>query len=403
MSTSDPIPIATTTEATLDSNDPPQPHASTSQQPIPAPAPAPAPAPEAASSAPAAPAAPAARPTIAAHPLVSSLIPLEAHLYALLRVTLHGQMSKQIQFAHSQLLSNKPIVLHAMPPSPTATTASTSAPIVSSTPAKAALPRLISTCEILKRTFTTRLLELKYSSSEIKAQLGVQEWIKGCKGLHQYTLLTTMQDVALVGTTKPGQAQQGDQVEGTGGDDDVVRDWLLGSRKKNSRPKTKQHASPLLVIFLSPYPIDALANDRAFSYQEPDKLPRLKRTKPVETPIHEDPPLASPLEEVEMEDGEIADEPSSIVEDAETASKKKVKVRPNRKKKRMLQEAAAALKAAKVLRATLLKAGKPVEVQKDGKQAKQAGNQVHKDPKQVKKKRTRRSRGKPKVDTAAEQ
>ncbi|KDE07271.1 hypothetical protein MVLG_02491 [Microbotryum lychnidis-dioicae p1A1 Lamole] len=360
MSTSEPrcaAPIIAEepTTAPRDASPPPL-QASTSQHPLPAVA---------------ASVAAAARPLIAAHPLVSSWIPLEPDVYASLRVTLHGQMSKQIQFAHSQLLTNKPLVMHAMPPHPPITP--TTAPLVTSNHATAALPRLISTCEILKRTFRDRLLELKYASDEIKTQLGLKGWIRNCKGLHQYTLLTTMQKVALVGRTT-----QIDQTDGQGGreEDDLVREWLLGSGKKNSRPKTNQHASPLLIIVLSPYPIEALANDRAFTYQGPEKLPRLKRSKPIpEKPIHVQ---TTPLEEVEMEEGEIppdAPRPLPIVTDTSSTTKK-VKVRPNRKKKRLLQEAAEALSKAKELRKTLQgKATNLGQRQSQGKKKKEGGEQ----------------------------
>ncbi|SCZ98423.1 BZ3500_MvSof-1268-A1-R1_Chr3-2g06359 [Microbotryum saponariae] len=402
MSTSEPRPTApvTAAEPTTAYHDappppppPPSQAASTSQHPIPAAA---------------AVAAAARRPPIAAHPLVSSWIPLEPDVYASLRVTLHGQMSKQIQFAHSQLLTNKPLVLHAMPPHPPTppTTTTTNSPLITSNNATAVLPRLISTCEILKRTFTDRLLELKYASDEIKTQLGLKGWIRNCKGLHQYTLLTTMQKAALVGTTTPI-----DQTDGQGGreEDDLVREWLLGSGKKNSRPKTNQHASPLLIIVLSPYPIEALANDRAFTYQGPEKLPRLKRSKPMpEKPIHQDPPVqTTPLEEVEMEEGEIppdAPRPLSIVNDTSTTTKK-VKVRPNRKKKRLLQEAAEALSKAKELRMTLQgKATKLGQGQSQGKKKTEGGEQGEqgkKQEKQVKTRKTRRSKGKSLGDGAA--
>ncbi|BGP03570.1 hypothetical protein NBRC10513v2_007303 [Rhodotorula toruloides] len=196
----------------------------------------------------------------AAHSVLPKLVPLSA--FHPVRIASHTKITLVVQFALDHLRRNEdePLVLHCLPPSSTPANASRAGPLTSTqidsnpSPAPdptppaakgkgketatesssstfvAALSKLVSIAEIIKREWLD--VQLKPAAGNA----GQEETIPSArKGLHQYTLLTTLEAIGLASdTTATGEADGDAEAE------DMRRqliemEWLSGRAGKDRR------------------------------------------------------------------------------------------------------------------------------------------------------------------------
>ncbi|KAK4056405.1 hypothetical protein OIO90_002548 [Microbotryomycetes sp. JL221] len=239
--------------------------------------------------------------------VLRNILPAELE-YQVLRVTMHTAMNKLIQIAQDHLQSQQdcePIVLHSLPsPSSTASTAQdgpststqpageTEAPVpdpdndamqpqesakkqVAST-SNAALARLVSVVEILKRKFepakataTTTTTELAQDEDQLPQPQDNTDVNKKTKkqrrrsppaGLYQYTYVSTLEQVGIVDNERETEEARQQR---------IALDWLDDVAGVNKRPRKKH--TPFMVVVLAPKPVQQLSNRRQFTCQKPTR------------------------------------------------------------------------------------------------------------------------------------
>ncbi|GAA5974468.1 hypothetical protein JCM21900_000542 [Sporobolomyces salmonicolor] len=222
-----------------------------------------------------------------------------------LRVTTQAKMVNLIAFALSHIREHEsiPLVLHCLPPAPSPSSAagpSTStqpdsvaaAPAPTPTPKTSssssasnkstdALPKLVSVVEIIKREYASLLAASPDSTAALSssADKGKEKEVSpdsaapspAPHGLHQYTLLTTLEVLGLAG---PSHKKQEDEEVEKARQDLIALQWLTGRAGKDKRPR-RQH-TPCMVVVLSLQPLDPLVQAKGFSFvllRRPPVLP----------------------------------------------------------------------------------------------------------------------------------
>ncbi|GAA5820900.1 hypothetical protein JCM11251_001867 [Rhodosporidiobolus azoricus] len=265
----------------------------------------------------------------ASHPALGALLPpsLLDHFH-LLRVTSQASLNNLVGFALGHLSvrftfliarcqltpigkdkqqpSPPPLVLHCLP-SPAALTSSadsatagpppvtTFAQDVAERQAKtaetsmAALPKLVSVCEIIKREWfsvlppsssSTVSSDLSTSAAPPSPSLRETKPEDQREGLHQYTLLTTLEALKLADPDGKGKkAKEEEEMEAV--ESELVKmNWLTGGAGRRKRPRRKH--SPCMIIVLSPSPVSSLTSSTGWTYQPPLPPPKpKKRPSPV--------------------------------------------------------------------------------------------------------------------------
>ncbi|GAA5919905.1 hypothetical protein JCM1841_002106 [Sporobolomyces salmonicolor] len=241
-----------------------------------------------------------------AHPALLGLFPSALRdQHQPLRVTTQAKMVNLIAFALSHIRAHEaiPLVLHCLPPAPSPSSAagpSTStqpdsaaaAPAPTPTPKASssssasnkptdALPKLVSVVEIIKREYASLLAASPDSTAALSssADKGKGKEVSpdpaapspAPHGLHQYTLLTTLEVLGLAG---PSLKKQEDEEVEQARQELIALQWLTGQAGKGKRPR-RQH-TPCMVVVLSLQPLDPLVQAKGFSYQAPLPPPKLK-------------------------------------------------------------------------------------------------------------------------------
>ncbi|GAA5985430.1 hypothetical protein JCM10908_006971 [Rhodotorula pacifica] len=219
---------------------------------------------------------------VAHHPALSDLVPLRD--FEPLRVASHTDMTAAVQFSLEKLAStsNRPIVLHTLPPPSSPSEPSTSSASTSKAPpisqkqvdsAVDALPKLVSILEIIKREFPACSTSTSTSAGEIGKPSKQGR-------LHQYTRLTTF-ETALEYQPVPDGVRVEEDAELEAVRQELVQlEWLTGRAGKAKRPR-KRH-SPCMLVVLSRQPLSALANSPHFTYQKSTIPQSKKRPRPAD-------------------------------------------------------------------------------------------------------------------------
>ncbi|GAA6050885.1 hypothetical protein JCM3770_005756 [Rhodotorula araucariae] len=207
------------------------------------------------------------------------------------RIASHSQIRSLVAFALAHLRDPDPapLLLHCLAPSPP------SAPSLDSS--AAALPKLVSVAELVKREF----LRLDPSpSSSLPAHLATSTPADGVSlelhaaapppstptlapqgGLHQYTRLTSFEALGLAAPPVPGDGDGAGDGAHTAEEIELMRqdlvalEWLSGRAGKKRRPRRKH--TPCMVVVLSVSPLDALPS--SFTHQPPAPIKPTKGRK----------------------------------------------------------------------------------------------------------------------------
>ncbi|BGP35450.1 hypothetical protein JCM10296v2_007288 [Rhodotorula toruloides] len=197
----------------------------------------------------------------AAHPMLPKLVSLSA--FHPVRIASHTKITLVVQFALDHLRRNadEPLVLHCLPPSSSSLAdASRAGPLTSTQPdsnslpapdptppavkgkgkkkaaesssstSVAALPKLVSIAEIIKREWLdVQLKPAAGESSEEETTAPVRE------GLHQYTLLTTLEAIGLASDTTATGEVDGDAEAEEMRQQMIEMEWLSGRAGKDRR------------------------------------------------------------------------------------------------------------------------------------------------------------------------
>ncbi|BGO95710.1 hypothetical protein NBRC10512_007408 [Rhodotorula toruloides] len=237
----------------------------------------------------------------AAHPVLPKLVPLSD--FHPIRIASHTKITLVVQFALDHLRRNEdePLVLHCLPPSTSSSSANAgrAGPLTSTQPdsnpspapdptppaakgkgkgkatespsstSVAALPKLVSIAEIIKREWLD--VELKHATGD-----SIQEdtAAPAREGLHQYTLLTTLEAIDLASDTIATDEVDGDVEEEEMRRQLIEMEWLSGRAGKDRRPRRKH--SPCMLVILSRAPTEALASRSSWTHQPP--APPVPRT-----------------------------------------------------------------------------------------------------------------------------
>ncbi|GAA6004587.1 uncharacterized protein JCM10292_005683 [Rhodotorula paludigena] len=237
----------------------------------------------------------------APHPLVPRLVPLvDSHP---LRIASHSHIHATVHWAlaHLQDPANPPLVLHTLPPPPPAAASSSSSSTSTIAPlsaptlahATAALPKLVSVAELVKRQFahvssaptTGESLELGLEDAT-RAVKG-KRTPRGPEGLHQYTLLTSYEALGAA-PPDPAGARGADEQEDADAEElermrrELVQlEWLTGRAGKQRRPRRKH--TPCMLIVLSRSPLDELETlSSAWTHQPPLAVRANKKSRSTE-------------------------------------------------------------------------------------------------------------------------
>ncbi|GAA6039187.1 hypothetical protein JCM8097_000460 [Rhodosporidiobolus ruineniae] len=237
-------------------------------------------------------------PSSAAHPALKALLPASvASSHHPVRITSQASLNSLVSFAlgHLREPAAPPLVLHSLPfaaPASTSKHPQTSTPAVSAAPAPApappgeaqiknskkadasvaALPKLVSVVEILKREWLRVPPSPSPSSGSLSAGPAIpaeDEDASPRKGLHHYTLLTTLEALKLAdGTPRPKASEEEEEQMRREEDELVMMGWLTGGAGRKKRPRRKH--SPCMVVILSPTPLPSLTASKGWTYQPPD-------------------------------------------------------------------------------------------------------------------------------------
>ncbi|GAA6064522.1 hypothetical protein JCM10212_004773 [Sporobolomyces blumeae] len=246
------------------------------------------------------------------HPALSSLLPKAVQAqHKAVRVTTQAKMIHLISFALASFRDDPtiPLVLHCFPPAPASSSpsagSSTSTQPLSNAPPPVpastapvqqprtrsidALPKLVSVVEVIKREYSTFVASVtahdgpatsttaekgkgKEMEVDVEASESNEPKIRR-EGLHQYTLLTTFENVGIdekQGATDDKDPQEGEQER----QERIVEMWLGSIAGKNKRPRMKH--TPCMVVVLSTRPVAGLVQ-LDYSHQQPQPLPKLPR------------------------------------------------------------------------------------------------------------------------------
>ncbi|BGP43494.1 hypothetical protein JCM10449v2_007529 [Rhodotorula kratochvilovae] len=224
------------------------------------------------------------------HPALARLAPL-ARCHPV-RVASHSQIRALVAFSleHLRHPDPAPLLLHCLPPAP-----SPSTPAKTLEASAAALPKLVSVAELVKREWL-RLDPAPSSSSSSANALPTTSTPASLElhapapapappreGLHQYTRLTSFEALGLVAPPAPEDGQQGggDGAPHTAEEVERMRqelvaiEWLTGRAGKKRRPRRKH--TPCMVVVLSVSPLDALPSSFTHQPPAPVKPPRNKK------------------------------------------------------------------------------------------------------------------------------
>ncbi|GAA5972816.1 hypothetical protein JCM11641_003955 [Rhodosporidiobolus odoratus] len=219
----------------------------------------------------------------AQHPALRQLLPSTVHAHPL-RVTSQQTMSTSIAFAlnHLRQPDSYPLVLHCLPSTSSSTPSSTSDPAsLSNKTAEtsvAALPKLVSLSEVIQREwFSVPLPSSSSSSQPSTSQLAPpspslrapedQSAIAQAartKGLHQYTLLTTLEEIKLADPTRKSSKDAEEDEIARQEEELVVMGWLTGKAGREKRPRKKH--TPTMLVVLATASIPELVGSRNWTY-----------------------------------------------------------------------------------------------------------------------------------------
>ncbi|GAA5892826.1 hypothetical protein JCM6882_000589 [Rhodosporidiobolus microsporus] len=248
-------------------------------------------------------------PSSATHLALATLLPpaLLAHSHPL-RVTSQSSLNNLVGFslAHLRHRSPAPLVLHCLP-SPTPPSSSVAQPTPAPPPAAAlpvpagapsdkrdkaaetsvaALPKLVSVCEIIKREwFSVPLSSVPSSSTSAPERApspslrepGGEEQRRQ-EGLHHYSLLTTLEALALADPERRSGRDREEKEMEEAEAELVKMNWLTGGAGRRKRPRRKH--SPCMIIVLSPSPLPSLSS-KSWTYQPPSPPPKPKKRTPT--------------------------------------------------------------------------------------------------------------------------
>ncbi|POY75517.1 hypothetical protein BMF94_1419 [Rhodotorula taiwanensis] len=241
------------------------------------------------------------------------LLPLDD--FVPVRVSTHSEMTPLIRFCLEQLVQHgenrRAVVLHTLPVSTSSDSAATSGS--SARPnatfnakqveaAIAAIPKLVSVLEIIKREYPAAVQAALTSASATSSSRPVRKPRRSTAGLHQYTKLTTYETAFDYHAEVPIAEQE------TNRDLEAVRqelvqlEWLTGSAGKAKRcgfsqqeataesfvkltrersvpVRPRQRHSPCMLAVLSSEPLAVLTKSSDFAYQPPTPLAKSSKKR----------------------------------------------------------------------------------------------------------------------------
>ncbi|GAA5875071.1 hypothetical protein JCM16303_004999 [Sporobolomyces ruberrimus] len=249
------------------------------------------------------------KPAQAVHPVLFDLLPISLRVKHIgIRIRTDKKMNVLIKFALSSLRDQPdvPIILHCFPSPPpppppslapnahsAVPQASTSKQEIKSNSIEA-VPKLVSIVEVIKREYVRFLSETSSASTasekgkERAIEPGVVEEGEGeetrqkgkREGLHQYSLLTTFEQLGFETISPPTkedetaqEAKEKDQEEAELERQELIKmEWLTGKGGKDKRPRMRH--TPCMVVVLSTRKVEGLAEAGDFTYQAPLPVPK---------------------------------------------------------------------------------------------------------------------------------
>ncbi|BGP20166.1 hypothetical protein JCM10213_000749 [Rhodosporidiobolus nylandii] len=237
----------------------------------------------------------------AQHPALAILLPpVDAHP---VRLASASSINAVVSFALGHLRQDDapPLVLHCLPSASSSSASAaptTSTPVIPApeppapAPAKtssskssadssvAGLPKLVSIAEVIKREWfsvplATSSAALPAPSPSLHARDEQKDEEQKREGLHQYTLLTTLEALKLADPERKGAKELEEDELKAQEEELVVMGWLTGKAGRAKRPRRKH--TPTMLVVLSTSAIPSLSSSSSWTYQPPSAAPRAKR------------------------------------------------------------------------------------------------------------------------------